>query len=110
MADRPFVDKKICWFADTRDSEYCIDFVPDTNDSVVVLSGDSGHGFKMMPVFGKWVVELLEAGKQREERWRWRVHDEKSEVWGDEVSWRIGTARELSELVEEKERVERAKL
>jgi len=110
LSHRPFVQKKICWFADTHDSDYCIDFVPNTNNSLVVLSGDSGHGFKMMPIFGKWVVELLGAGVQKEQHWQWRKHGEASEVWGDEVSWRIGTARELSELVEEKERIERAKL
>lgn len=110
MADRPFVDNKLCWFADTKDSEYCIDFVPDTDKSVIVLSGDSGHGFKMMPVFGKWVVNLLQKGEQPEKRWQWRQTDGKTEQWGDEVSWRIGQARELDELIAEKEKLIRARL
>ncbi|KPI35099.1 L-saccharopine oxidase [Cyphellophora attinorum] len=49
MAGRPFVDQKMCWFSDTSDSEYCVDFVPDTDQSVIVLAGDSGHGFSMSP-------------------------------------------------------------
>jgi sarcosine oxidase/L-pipecolate oxidase len=106
MADRPFVDKKICWFADTSDSEYCIDFLPETNKSVVVLSGDSGHGFKMMPIFGKWVVELLDKGEQGTERWQWKMQDERGQSWGDSVSWRIGKSRELSDLIDEARRGE----
>ncbi|KAG9520803.1 oxygen oxidoreductase, partial [Aureobasidium melanogenum] len=104
MADRPFVDKKLCWFADTSDSEYCIDFLPGTNNSVVVLSGDSGHGFKMMPIFGKWVIDLLENGRQNIDRWCWKTKDERGQDWGDGVSWRIGKSRELSELIDEARR------
>lgn len=110
MADRPFVDRKMCWFSDSRDSEYCIDFVPGTDNSLVVLSGDSGHGFKMMPVFGKWVLDLMQQGKQRLQRWQWKSPGEQEATWGSEVSWRVGTAKELKELEEESIRMIKARL
>ncbi|CAK7202662.1 hypothetical protein SEUCBS139899_005388 [Sporothrix eucalyptigena] len=104
LADRPFVQKKMCWFSDTVDSEYCIDFVPNTERSLIVLSGDSGHGFKMMPIFGKWVRDLLEEGRQAQPRWAWRnVDPAKSGAdWGGDVSWRFGEAAETSTIVKEK--------
>ena len=110
MADRPLVDQKLCWFADTIDSDFCIDFVPRTQDSLVVVTGDSGHGFKMMPTFGKWVVHLLEAGQQIEARWRWKDVDTRSLDWAAAVSWRIGETRELRELIADKQRQEKARL
>ncbi|KAJ9633793.1 hypothetical protein H2201_008916 [Coniosporium apollinis] len=110
MANRPFVDQKLCWFSDTKDSEYCIDFVPGTENSLVVLSGDSGHGFKMMPIFGEWVVDLLQNGKQKLERWQWRKEDQRGVDWGSSVNWRIGETRELKELIVEKEGMVKARL
>lgn len=80
MVVRHFVEKKLCWFSDTVDSDYCIDFVRGTNKSLV-LSGDSEHGFKMMPGFGKFVKELLERGEQKEKRWQWKVGE--SRDWGN---------------------------
>ena len=111
LADRPFVDQKMCWFADTLDSEYCIDFVPGTESSVVVLSGDSGHGFKMMPIFGKWVVELLERGRQERSGWSWRDTDQRGNTWGGKISWRIGEGGEFADLLkDEKPETLRARL
>ena len=110
MAERPFVDKRLYWFADTKDSDFCIDFVPGTSQSLVMLSGDSGHGFKMMPIFGKWVIDLLNAGKQEEERWRWRSVHAQEQSWDNAVSWRIGKSRVLSDLIREKKRLEQARL
>lgn len=103
------MDQKLCWFSDTREWEYCIDFVSGTSESLVVLSGDSGHGFKMMPVFGKWFVELLERGKQKLPRWQWTATKmgKEDKNWGDEVSWRIGTGKEL---INEKDRTVKARL
>ncbi|KAI9154889.1 amino acid transporter [Paramyrothecium foliicola] len=109
LADRPFVDNKFCWFSDTADSEYCVDFVPGTLNSLIVLSGDSGHGFKMTPIVGKWVLELLAEGCQKLPRWQWKS-GVAQEAWGDAVSWRVGTAKEIGDLVKEQQRVEGARL
>lgn len=107
LAERPLVRKSLCWFADTRDSDFIIDYVPSTSNSVVILSGDSGHGFKMFPIFGKWTKSLLEAesGRQEEARWRWKEPQEKKEDWGSEVSWRLGESVELAEIAPSKARL-----
>ncbi|KAL4911897.1 FAD dependent oxidoreductase [Aspergillus aurantiobrunneus] len=99
LAGRELVKTSLCWFADTRDSDFVIDYVPGRN-GVVVVSGDSGHGFKMFPVVGGWVRDLLEDRDrvQRVARWRWKsVEDE--EDWGGDVSWRLGETRELRDVL-----------
>jgi hypothetical protein len=81
LVDRPLVEKFICWLADTADSDFIVDYVPDTSSSVMILSGDSGHGFKMFPIVGRWVDSLLNSkdGKPSISRWRWRVPKAKPE-------------------------------
>lgn len=110
LADRPFVDTKMCWFSDSPDSEFCIDFVSGTKRSLIALAGDSGHGFKMLPIFGKWVVELLKAGEQRREQWRWKQGSGLSQDWGSSVSWRVGETQELREVISTEAPRLRAKL
>jgi sarcosine oxidase/L-pipecolate oxidase len=100
----------MCWFSDTHDSNYCIDYMPGTQKSIVCLSGDSGHGFKMMPIFGKWVVDLIRAGQQNEQRWKWPTTDSSGQDWGDAVSWRVGRGGELRDFVDVDSRPVRASL
>ncbi|KAL5042424.1 hypothetical protein BDW71DRAFT_216957 [Aspergillus fruticulosus] len=95
LANQPLIDAHLCWIADTDDSDYIIDVVPGTNDSIVVLSGDSGHGFKMMPIFGRFVEELLEKGRQAEGKWRWKEAGPKAGT-----AWRSGESQELEGVVE----------
>ncbi|CAG9953555.1 unnamed protein product [Clonostachys rosea f. rosea IK726] len=100
LADRPLVKKSLCWFADTQNSDFIIDYVPDTSDSLVLLTGDSGHGFKFFPIFGTWVKTLLEKGEQSIARWQWKDPNSSAEDknWGGAVSWRLGETKEFAEI------------
>lgn len=100
LADRPFVRKSLCWFADTADSDFIVDYVPGSADSVVLLSGDSGHGFKMFPIVGKWTSALLSSPNgQSIARWRWKAPKPKTGGdWGSAVSWRIGNTTEFADI------------
>lgn len=97
FADRPLIDKHLCWFADTDDSDYIIDFVPDTNSSLVVLTGDSGHGFKMMPIFGEFVEKLLLDQKQTQPKWQWKTSKAQAGA-----QWRSSPSQELAGLAKAK--------
>ncbi|RYC60866.1 hypothetical protein CHU98_g5341 [Xylaria longipes] len=99
LSNRPLINKTLCWIADTADSDYIIDYVPNTVNSVAVLSGDSGHGFKMFPIVGGWVRALLETrdGKQSTARWRWKSRSQGGN-WGADVSWRIGNSEEFRDI------------
>ncbi|KAK8062066.1 FAD dependent oxidoreductase [Apiospora hydei] len=95
LAERPLINKHMCWCADTADSEYIIDFVPGTSgNSLIVASGDSGHAFKMLPIAGRWIVELARARKQETTRWRWKAGQDA----GGDVSWRIGRPVDLKDV------------
>ncbi|GFF98800.1 L-saccharopine oxidase [Aspergillus udagawae] len=102
LASRPLVRKSLCWFADTKDSDFIIDYVPNTSSTVVVLSGDSRHCFKMFPIVGRWVKELLEALDKKQQVARWRckslVANDRKVNWGGDVSWRLGESRDLKDI------------
>ncbi|KAJ5180049.1 FAD dependent oxidoreductase [Penicillium capsulatum] len=101
LADRPLVNKSLCWFADTNDSDFIVDYIPNLSSSVIVFSGDSGHGFKMFPIVGSFITDLLEApGTQQPiARWRWKKANGQAGDWAGDVSWRLGQSKELSEIL-----------
>lgn len=94
FAARPLVRRFICWCADTADSEYVIDYVPGYN-GLVLAGGDSGHAFKMLPIFGKWVADLVEAHAQKENRWRWKANQSNGK---EDIAWRVGKVRDIKEM------------
>ncbi|GKT44696.1 L-saccharopine oxidase [Colletotrichum spaethianum] len=101
LKDRPLIKQTICWFADTADSDFIIDYVPQSSSSVLLMSGDSGHAAKLIPLIGAWVKDLLESpdNKQPVPRWRWKGPKEnESGKWGDTVSWRLGSTVEFAEI------------
>ncbi|KAI1328853.1 FAD dependent oxidoreductase [Xylariaceae sp. FL0255] len=65
---------KLCWYTDSLDNSFVVDFVPG-RPGVVICTGGSGHGFKFLPILGQEVVKILEGkGEQTVygKMWKWR--------------------------------------
>ena len=72
LLELPLERGRLCWYTDSVDNSFLIDYVSDT-EGLVVASGGSGHGFKFLPVLGEHVVNVIEQ-KQTDytEVFRWR--------------------------------------
>jgi len=54
---------KHCMYTYSADSNFIIDFIPDTNNNAIVACGFSGHGFKFASVIGEILSDLACRGK-----------------------------------------------
>ncbi|HEU4671304.1 MAG TPA: FAD-dependent oxidoreductase [Candidatus Limnocylindrales bacterium] len=59
LAERPFVETRVCQYETTPDTNFVIDRHPDLSN-VWLVGGGSGHGFKHGPAIGEWVVGRLD--------------------------------------------------
>ncbi|KAJ5174850.1 uncharacterized protein N7482_000727 [Penicillium canariense] len=48
-----YTDSRLCWYTDSIDNEFVIDYVPGYSDSLFLCTGGSGHGFGFLPILGK---------------------------------------------------------
>ncbi|KAI1745848.1 FAD dependent oxidoreductase [Xylaria scruposa] len=65
----------LCWYTDSIDNSFVVDFVPG-RPRVAICSGGSGHGFKFLPILGREVVKILEGNGDQTvygKMWRWRT-------------------------------------
>ncbi|KAL1667097.1 FAD dependent oxidoreductase-domain-containing protein [Schizophyllum commune] len=73
------VDTRLCWYCDSLDNNFLVDYVPQYGDSLAVVSGGSGHMFKFLPVLGKHVLDVL-AHKDTEytRMWKWPMPEKEA--------------------------------
>lgn len=97
LADREFCETKFCWYekfistnlmtfnctsrtnkvgnrdGDTPDYEFLIAPSPD-HKGLKLAVGGSAHGFKFLPVVGRYVVDMMEGHLDPElaDKWKWR--------------------------------------
>lgn len=73
MGDRPFTKTRICWYCDTPDGDFLVDWHPK-HKGLFLATGGSGHGFKFFPVIGERILDALEGKLDPELRqaWSWR--------------------------------------
>lgn len=58
LAERPFSSTRLCWYTDTPDGDFIIDYHPE-HQGLFVATGASGHGFKFLPVIGERIVDCI---------------------------------------------------
>ncbi|KAK7449710.1 hypothetical protein VKT23_013183 [Stygiomarasmius scandens] len=71
--EKDLFNRAMCWCTDTPDANLLICEDPRWKN-FFLATGDSGHSFKLLPIIGKHIVELLEGTLQQDmlEAWRWR--------------------------------------
>ncbi|KAJ5111990.1 hypothetical protein N7532_000035 [Penicillium argentinense] len=92
-----FTDSRLCWYTDSIDNEFVIDYVPGYSDTLFICTGGSGHGFKFLPILGKYVKNQLERVPDRfTPLWKWRSVEEGKKCNGLEEG--ESGPREMSKL------------
>ncbi|EOO01388.1 putative fructosyl amino acid oxidase protein [Phaeoacremonium minimum UCRPA7] len=73
LADKPWSETRICWDTDTQDLHFLIDKHPK-HKGLYLATGGSAHGFKFLPIIGKYVADMLESklDPSLAETWAWR--------------------------------------
>ncbi len=93
LADRPFVETRVCQYETTSDTHFLIDRHPEWSN-VWLVGGGSGHGFKHGPAIGEWVVGRLDGHEPEGDERRFGLDRQASpgaalRTGGDEIarSW-----------------------
>lgn len=73
LAQHNLFKHKVCWIADTSESNFIVDSVPGYTN-LYVATGDSGHAFKFLPNIGKYIRQKLEGLLEPKlvDMWRWK--------------------------------------
>lgn len=69
LRNAPLVETRVCQYEQTPDSHFIIDRHPK-NQSVWLLGGGSGHGFKHGPAIGEMMAGMILRGREPQAVWR----------------------------------------
>lgn len=73
LAPLGITSTRLCWYTDSVDNHFVVDFVPGYSKSLFLCTGGSGHGFKFLPLLGREVVAQLEGrDTDANKLWHWR--------------------------------------
>jgi sarcosine oxidase/L-pipecolate oxidase len=100
LAERPFTHARVCWCADTPNRAFLITPHP-SYPSLIIASGDSGHGFMHIPSIGGFIVDCMEGSLDQrfKQSWRWRP-ETANQFWGDQTLGRFGAGNRMLDLKE----------
>jgi len=73
LVDRPFSKTRLCWYSDTPTGDFLITYHTQYK-GLFVATGDSGHGFKFLPVLGDKIADCIMHNCPLEfvGKWNWK--------------------------------------
>lgn len=84
LETRPWKGIRLCWYSDTKDGDWLVDWHPGWK-GLFVATGDSGHGYKFLPLLGEKVLDcMLGKGGPLGDKWKWKDIDD--DTVGKEVN------------------------
>ncbi len=91
LSNAPIVASKTCFYADSWDGDFYIDYDPEL-PGLVYATGGSGHAFKFTPVLGEIIADVVEHKQNPySSRFAWRPRGSKNP--NDQARWRGITVR-----------------
>ncbi|KAJ1329719.1 sarcosine oxidase-like protein [Microdochium nivale] len=72
FADRAWSRRRMCWYTDTAKGNFVVDDHPHV-EGVFFATGGSGHGFKFLPVLGRYIADCFEDKAPQDLRLKWRL-------------------------------------
>jgi glycine/D-amino acid oxidase-like deaminating enzyme len=79
LANAPLVDSRVCTYEVTPDEHLLLDRHP-RHENVVLLGGGSGHAYKLAPMLGTCVADLV-TGARTETEPRFRIAPRQPRGW-----------------------------
>ncbi|KAJ5776413.1 uncharacterized protein N7511_001424 [Penicillium nucicola] len=81
LGDRPWMNRRLCWYTDTPKGDFIIDHHP-TMQGLFLATGGAGHGFKFLPILGQYIADCFEGKAPQNLREKWRLNLPKGDANG----------------------------
>ncbi|CAG9981776.1 unnamed protein product [Clonostachys byssicola] len=72
-AEKPWARRRLCWYTETPRGDFIADHHPSLT-GLFVVTGGAGHGFKFLPVLGRYTADCFEGKASEELQRRWKLH------------------------------------
>ncbi|GKU17040.1 unnamed protein product [Fusarium langsethiae] len=72
IGNHEWLRQRLCWYSDTPEGDFIVDHHP-AREGIFLATGGAGHGFKFLPVLGRYIADCYENKSSQELRHKWRL-------------------------------------
>ncbi|KAJ4141698.1 hypothetical protein NW768_000914 [Fusarium equiseti] len=72
IGNHEWLRQRLCWYSDTPEGDFIVDYHPD-REGLFLATGGAGHGYKFLPILGRYIADCFEGTAPAELRHKWRL-------------------------------------